>query len=189
LRMSDVTFDMRFNQMNIHSGFAEPWKVTLVDTGENTMTGGRLKRVREHIGNESFCFTYGDGVSNINVTELVKFHKEQGTLATLTAVQPPGRFGAIALPQGQTKIEHFQEKPEGDGAFINGGYFVLEPEAIDYIHDDSVMWEHEPLSKIAMDGQLSAFRHEGFWQPMDTLRDKNYLDGLWQKGKAPWKVW
>jgi glucose-1-phosphate cytidylyltransferase len=189
LRMSDVTFDMRFNQMNIHSGFAEPWKVTLVDTGENTMTGGRLKRVREHIGNESFCFTYGDGVSNINVTELVKFHKEQGTLATLTAVQPPGRFGAISLPHGQTKIEHFQEKPEGDGAFINGGYFVLEPEAIDYIHDDSVMWEHEPLSKIAMDGQLSAFRHEGFWQPMDTLRDKNYLDGLWQKGQAPWKVW
>ena len=189
LRMSDVTFDMRFNQMNIHSGNAEPWKVTLVDTGENTMTGGRLKRVREHLGNEPFCFTYGDGVSNVNVTELVKFHKEQGTLVTLTAVQPPGRFGAISLGKEQTKIDQFHEKPEGDGAWINGGYFVVDPAAIDYIADDSIMWEHEPLKKIAHEGQLSAYKHDGFWQPMDTLKDKNYLDDLWKKGSAPWKVW
>jgi glucose-1-phosphate cytidylyltransferase len=189
LRMSDVTFDMRFNQMNIHSGNAEPWRVTLVDTGENTMTGGRLKRVREHIGSDTFCFTYGDGVSNVNITELVEFHKAEKTLATLTAVQPPGRFGAISLGKEQTKIDQFHEKPEGDGAWINGGYFVLEPEVIDYIADDAVMWEHEPLKKIAQDGQLSAFKHDGFWQPMDTLRDKNYLEGLWNRGEAPWKVW
>ncbi|NJO39811.1 MAG: glucose-1-phosphate cytidylyltransferase [Cyanobacteria bacterium RU_5_0] len=189
LRMSDVTFDMRFNQMNIHAGNAEPWRVTLVDTGENTMTGGRLKRVREHIGNETFCFTYGDGVSNVNVTELVKFHKEQGTLATLTAVQPPGRFGAIALEHEQTKIQQFHEKPEGDGAWINGGFFVLEPEAVEYVADDTIMWENEPLQKLAHDGQVSAFRHTGFWQPMDSLRDKNYLEDLWKKGNAPWKVW
>ncbi len=189
LRMSDVTFDMRFNQMNIHAGNAEPWKVTLVDTGENTMTGGRLKRVREHIGSEAFCFTYGDGVSNVNVTELIKFHKAEGVAATLTAVQPPGRFGAISLTKEQTKITQFHEKPEGDGAWINGGYFVLEPEVIDYITDDAVMWEHEPLKKLAHDGKLTAFKHDGFWQPMDTLKDKMYLDDLWQKGKAPWKVW
>lgn len=189
LRMSDVTFDMRFNQMNIHAGKAEPWRVTLVDTGESTLTGGRLRRVREHIGNETFCFTYGDGVSSINVTELVQFHKEQGTQATLTAVQPPGRFGAIVLGQEQTKIENFHEKPEGDGAWINGGYFVLEPEVIDYIEGDSTTWEQEPLQKLAHLGQLSAFKHDGFWQPMDTLKDKNYLEGLWSSGKAPWKVW
>ncbi|MBD2461555.1 glucose-1-phosphate cytidylyltransferase [Oscillatoria sp. FACHB-1407] len=189
LRMSDVTFDMRFNQMNIHSGYAEPWRVTLVDTGESTLTGGRLKRVREHIGNETFCFTYGDGVSNIDVTKLVEFHKSQGGLATLTAVQPPGRFGAISLGQEQTKIESFHEKPGGDGAWINGGYFVLEPEVINYIADDSTIWEQEPLQKLAHDGHLSAFKHDGFWQPMDTLKDKNYLEGLWQSNKAPWKVW
>ncbi|MCU0570007.1 MAG: glucose-1-phosphate cytidylyltransferase [Oculatellaceae cyanobacterium Prado106] len=189
LRMSDVTFDLRYNQMNIHSGFAEPWRVTLVDTGENTMTGGRLKRVREHIGNETFCFTYGDGVSNVNITELVAFHQTQGTKATLTAVQPEGRFGAISLHQGQTQISQFHEKPEGDGAWVNGGYFVLEPEVIDYVLDDSVMWEHDPLKKLAHEGQLSAYRHDGFWQPMDTLKDRNYLEDLWKKGKAPWKVW
>lgn len=189
LRMSDVTFDMRFNQMNVHTGNAEPWRVTLVDTGENTMTGGRLKRVREHVGNETFCFTYGDGVSNVNITELVEFHKAQKTLATLTAVQPPGRFGAISLGQGQTKIDQFHEKPEGDGAWINGGYFVVEPTAIDYIADDSVMWEHDPLRKLAHDGELSAYKHDGFWQPMDTLKDKHYLEDLWKKDKAPWKVW
>lgn len=189
LRMSDVTFDMRFNQMNIHAGKAEPWRVTLVDTGENTMTGGRLKRVREHIGNETFCFTYGDGVSDVNVTKLIEFHKAEGVAATLTAVQPPGRFGAISLGKEQTKITQFHEKPEGDGAWINGGYFVLEPEVIDYIEDDTVMWEHEPLKKVAQDGKLAAFKHDGFWQPMDTLKDKNYLEDLWQKGKAPWKVW
>jgi glucose-1-phosphate cytidylyltransferase len=189
LRMSDVTFDMCSNQMNVHSGYAEPWRVTLVDTGENTMTGGRLKRVREHIGNEAFCFTYGDGVSNVNITELIQFHKDQGMLATLTAVQPEGRFGAISLGQEQTKISQFHEKPEGDGAWINGGYFVLEPDVIDYIADDAVMWEHDPLKKLAHDGQLSAYKHEGFWQPMDTLKDKNYLEKLWKDDTAPWKVW
>lgn len=189
LRMSDVTFDMRSNQMDVHNGNAEPWRVTLVDTGESTMTGGRLRRVREHIGNDTFCFTYGDGVSDVNITDVIRFHKEQGTLATLTAVQPPGRFGAIALGQGQTKIQSFHEKPEGDGAWVNGGYFVLEPEVIDYIDADSTTWEREPLQKLAQSNQLSAYRHAGFWQPMDTLRDKHYLEDLWKNGKAPWKIW
>ena len=189
LHMSDVTFDMRFNQMNVHSGYAEPWRVTLVNTGDNTMTGGRLKQVREHIGNETFCFTYGDGVSNINITELIKFHREQKTLATLSAVQPAGRFGAISLGQEQTKITSFKEKPEGDGAWINGGYFVLEPQVIDFITDSSTVWEKEPLEKLADLEELSAYKHDGFWQPMDTLRDKNYLEELWQSGKAPWQVW
>jgi len=189
LHMSDVTFDMRFNQMNVHTGNAEPWKVTLVDTGASTMTGGRLKRVREYLGNETFCFTYGDGVSNVNITQLIEFHKAQKTLATLTAVQPPGRFGAIALGQEQTKITSFQEKPGGDGAWINGGYFILEPEVIDYIAEDATVWEQEPLQKLAHDGQLSAYKHDGFWQPMDTLKDKNRLEKLWQNGEAPWKMW
>lgn len=189
LHMSDVTFDMRFNQMNVHCGYAEPWRVTLVDTGEATMTGGRLKRVREHLGSETFCFTYGDGVSDVNITELVAFHKAQGAKATLTATLPPGRFGAIVLGQEQTRIETFREKPEGDGAWINGGYFVLEPEVIDLIDDDSTVWEQEPLEKLAQEGQLSAFKHSGFWQPMDTLRDKNKLEELWQQGNAPWKIW
>ena len=189
LHMSDVTFDMRFNQMSVHCGYAEPWRITLVDTGESTMTGGRLKRVREHVGNDTFCFTYGDGVSNVNIKELIDFHKEQKTLATLTATQPPGRFGAISLGQEQTKITSFQEKPGGDGAWINGGYFVLEPEVIDYMTDDSTVWEQEPLEKLAHKEQLSAYKHDGFWQPMDTLRDKNYLEGLWKSGNAPWKVW
>ncbi|NET61280.1 MAG: glucose-1-phosphate cytidylyltransferase [Symploca sp. SIO2E6] len=189
LHMSDVTFDMRFNQMNVHTGNAEPWKVTLVDTGASTMTGGRLKRVREYLGNETFCFTYGDGVSNVDVTKLIEFHKAQKNLATLTAVQPPGRFGAIALGQEQTKITSFQEKPEGDGAWINGGYFILEPEVIDYIAEDATVWEQEPLKKLAQDGQLSAYKHDGFWQPMDTLKDRNRLEKLWQSGEAPWKVW
>ncbi|MEM9806315.1 MAG: glucose-1-phosphate cytidylyltransferase [Cyanobacteria bacterium P01_D01_bin.56] len=189
LHMSDVTFDMRFNQMNVHAGKAEPWRVTLVDTGDNTMTGGRLKRVREHLGNEDFCFTYGDGVASVNVTELIEFHKQQGSLATLTAVQPPGRFGAISLGQEQTKIKNFQEKPEGDGAWINGGFFVLNPQVIDYIDDDSISWEKEPLQKLAHMEELSAYKHDGFWQPMDTLRDKRYLEKLWQANEAPWKVW
>ncbi|MGL5942320.1 MAG: glucose-1-phosphate cytidylyltransferase [Waterburya sp.] len=188
LHRSDVTFDMRFNQMNVHQGNAEPWRVTLIDTGESTMTGGRLKRVAEHI-TETFCFTYGDGVSNINIQELIAFHKEQNTLATLTATQPPGRFGAICLGQEQTKITSFQEKPEGDGAWINGGYFVLEPEVIDFIADDSTVWEQEPMKKLAHLEQLSAYKHHGFWQPMDTLRDRNYLEKLWQSDNAPWKVW
>ncbi len=187
--MSDVTFDMRFNQMNVHNGYAEPWQVTLVDTGEKTMTGGRLKRVRDYIGNETFCFTYGDGVSDVNIKELIAFHKEQGTLATLTATQPPGRFGAICLGREQAKITNFQEKPQGDGAWISGGYFVLEPEVIDFIADESTVWEKEPLQKLAHMEQLSAYKHQGFWQPMDTLRDKNYLEDLWKTGDAPWKVW
>ncbi|CCH65849.1 Glucose-1-phosphate cytidylyltransferase [Richelia intracellularis HM01] len=189
LYMSDITFDMRFNQMNIHSGYAEPWRVTLVDTGDTTMTGGRLKRVQEHVGSQTFCFTYGDGVSDINITEIIKFHQEQNTLATLTAVQPPGRFGAIFLENEQTKITSFREKPQGDGAWINGGYFVLEPEVIDLISDDSTIWEKEPLEKLAVMHQLSAYKHKGFWQPMDTLRDKNYLEKLWQESDAPWKTW
>ena len=189
LHMSDVTFDMRFNQMNVHAGKAEPWRVTLVDTGDSTMTGGRLKRVKEHLGSEDFCFTYGDGVSNVNITELLEFHKQQGTLATLTAVQPPGRFGAISLAQEQTKITQFQEKPEGDGAWINGGFFVLNPQVIDYIEDDSISWEKEPLQKLAHMEELSAYKHDGFWQPMDTLRDKRYLEKLWQANEAPWKSW
>jgi glucose-1-phosphate cytidylyltransferase len=189
LHMSDVTFDLRYNHMNVHSGNAEPWKITLIDTGETTMTGGRLKRVREHIGSETFCLTYGDGVSDVNVTELIKFHQSQGSLATLTAVQPPGRFGAIALHEGQTKIESFQEKPEGDGAWINGGYFVVEPQVIDFIEGDETVWEQGPLTKLANMDQLSAFRHSGFWQPMDTLRDRTKLEELWASGKAPWKVW
>ncbi len=189
LHMSDVTFDMRFNQMNVHAGNAEPWRVTLVDTGENTMTGGRLRRVREHVGNETFCFTYGDGVSNVNITELINFHQEQKNFATLTAVQPPGRFGAIILGHEQTKISSFREKPEGDGAWINGGYFVLEPDVINLIADDTTVWEQQPLEKLAEMEQLCAYKHEGFWQPMDTLRDKNYLEELWNNGKAPWKVW
>ncbi|MBD1943068.1 glucose-1-phosphate cytidylyltransferase [Coleofasciculus sp. FACHB-712] len=189
LHMSDVTFDMRFNQMNVHCGYAEPWRVTLVDTGDQTMTGGRLKRVREHIGNQTFCFTYGDGVANVNIQELIDFHREQKCLATLTATQPPGRFGAISLEPDQHKITTFREKPEGDGAWINGGYFVLEPEVIDYIEDDTTIWEQEPLKKLSQDGHLAAYRHPGFWQPMDTLRDKNYLEELWKSGNAPWKVW
>ncbi|HEY9297270.1 glucose-1-phosphate cytidylyltransferase [Microcoleus sp. FACHB-SPT15] len=189
LHMSDVTFDMRFNQMNVHSGYAEPWKVTLVDTGENTMTGGRLKRVKEHVGKDTFCFTYGDGVSAVNIKELLDFHKEQKTLATLTATRPAGRFGALALGEDDNKIASFREKQDGDGAWINGGYFVLEPEVIDYIADDETVWEKEPLEKLAESNQLSAYKHSGFWQPMDTLRDKNYLEDLWKSGKAPWKVW
>lgn len=189
LHRSDVTFDMRFNQMNVHNGYAEPWRVTLVDTGDHTMTGGRLKRVREHIGDNTFCFTYGDGVSNINITELVNFHQQQGTMGTLTATQPPGRFGAICLEHEQTKITSFQEKPGGDGAWINGGYFVLEPEVIDFIQGDETVWEQNPLEKLAQLGQLSAYRHSGFWHPMDTLRDKNHLEQLWKNNQAEWKVW
>jgi glucose-1-phosphate cytidylyltransferase len=189
LHMSDVTFDLRYNQMNVHNGNAEPWKVTLVDTGDSSMTGGRLKRVKEHVGSETFCLTYGDGVSNVNVSELIRFHKQQGLLGTLTAVQPPGRFGAITLGEKQSTISSFQEKPEGDGAWINGGFFVLEPQVIDFIEGDGTVWEQEPLRKLATLGQLSAYKHPGFWQPMDTLRDKQYLEDLWAKDKAPWKVW
>lgn len=187
LHMSNVTFDMVNNKMEVHQNHVEPWRVTLVDTGEATMTGGRLKRIRPYLEDEDFCFTYGDGVGDINVTELVAFHKAQKTLATLTATQPPGRFGAIKL-EGQ-KVTTFQEKPDGDGGWINGGFFVLSPKVIDYIEGDSTLWERVPMEQIAKEGQMSAFLHRGFWQPMDTLRDKNYLEELWNLGKAPWNVW
>ncbi|MCS6814874.1 MAG: glucose-1-phosphate cytidylyltransferase [Cyanobacteria bacterium] len=189
LHLSDVIFDMQLNQRTFISGKAEPWRVTVVDTGDNTMTGGRLKRVREYIGKETFCMTYGDGVGSVNISEAIAFHKAQKRLATMTAVQPPGRFGAVVLGEEDTQITSFHEKPSGDGAWINGGFFVLEPEVIDYIADDSTVWEQDPLRKLASDGQLSAFKHEGFWQPMDTLRDKNLLENLWASGNPPWKVW
>ncbi len=180
---------MKNGVTQIHNKRSEPWKVTLVDTGEGTLTGGRLKRVREYIGKERFCFTYGDGVANVNITELVKFHESQKVIATLTATKPPGRFGGITLRAGQHKIDSFREKPDGDGAWINGGYFVLEPEAIDEIEGDQTTWEREPLENLANKGQLAAYQHTGFWQPMDTLRDMQYLQGLWDSGKAPWKIW
>jgi glucose-1-phosphate cytidylyltransferase len=187
LHMSDVTFDMEHNKMEVHQRFAEPWKVTLVDTGEETMTGGRLKRVRDYLGDEDFCFTYGDGVSDVDIAESIRFHKTQKTLATLTAVQPAGRFGALDMDSH--RVRGFQEKPQGDGGWINGGFFVLSPKVIDLIKDDSTIWEREPMEHLASNGQLSAYMHRGFWQPMDTLRDKNHLEELWQSGKAPWKVW
>lgn len=187
LNNSDVTFDMRNNSMEVHRNDTEPWRLTLVHTGHNTMTGGRLKRVRDYIGDEKFCMTYGDGLSNVNIQALARFHKESGTLATLTAVQQPGRFGAFTLGADEDKIHHFQEKPNGsEMPWINGGFFVLEPRVIDYIKDENTSWEKEPLEKLAKEGQLSAFRHTGFWQPMDTLRDKNVLEEMWQSGKAPW---
>ena len=174
--------------MDVHHKRAEPWTVTLVDTGERTMTGGRLKRVQPYIKDEEmFCFTYGDGVSNVNVKKLIEYHKQQQTLATLTAVLPPGRFGALDLQNG--KVNHFMEKPKGDGALINGGFFVLSPKVIEYINNDSTIWEREPMEALAKDGQISAFQHEGYWQPMDTLRDKMQLEELWVSGNAPWKVW
>ena len=188
LHQSDITFDMVNNKMEIHQNTAESWKITLIDTGANTLTGGRLKRVKDYLTeDEDFCFTYGDGVADINITELIAFHKAQGTLATLTATQPPGRFGVIKF--NDHKVSSFQEKPEGDGNWINGGYFVLSPKVIDYITDDRTTWESEPMEKLAKEGQLSAFKHSGFWRPMDTLRDKQYLEALWDAGKAPWKKW
>jgi glucose-1-phosphate cytidylyltransferase len=189
IHTSDVTFDMRKGKRDVHQNGAEPWKVTLIDTGENTMTGGRIKRVKEYIGDETFCLTYGDGVTDLDIKKLIAFHKEQKTHATLTAVQSPGRFGAFSLEKSQTKISAFKEKPKGDGAWINGGFFVLEPEVIDYISNDSTVWEGEPLEKLAHEGMLSAFKHGGFWQPMDTLRDKMYLEKLWQSGSPPWRQW
>lgn len=188
LHMSDVTFDMSKNTMEVHQRNAEPWRVTLVDTGEDTMTGGRLKRVADYVRNEeAFCFTYGDGVGDLNIVELLAFHRTQGVKATLTATIPPGRFGALDLVA--QKVNSFKEKPKGDGAMINGGFFVLSPKVIDYIKDDTTIWEREPLERLAQEGQLAAYQHHGFWQPMDTLRDKNHLEELWQSGDAPWKVW
>lgn len=186
LHTSDVTFDMQKNEMEVHVRNAEPWRVTLVDTGDETLTGGRLKRVKQYVKDEeAFCFTYGDGVSDVNITELIEFHKNHNKLATLTATQPPGRFGALDLDGN--KIKSFQEKPQGDGAWVNGGFFVLSPKVIDYIEGDNIMWERKPMEILAKEGQLQAFFHHGFWQPMDTLRDKVLLEELWQSGKAPWK--
>ena len=189
LHVSDITFDMKNDVTEVHHRTAEPWRVTLIDTGNATMTGGRLKRVRDYVGDESFCFTYGDGVSNVDITRLIEFHRSENSLVTLTAVKPPGRFGGLSLRKEQSRVEAFREKPDGDGSWINGGFFVVEPRAIDEIEGDQTSWEREPLEKIANRGQLSAYKHEGFWQPMDTLRDMNYLQELWDSGAAPWKVW
>jgi len=187
LHMSDVTFDMQQNSMQVHHHNAEPWQVTVIDTGEETMTGGRLKRVGKYLGDKDFCLTYGDGVADVDIGRLIEFHKKRGRLATLTAVQPPGRFGALNIED--YKIKSFDEKPEGDGGWINGGYFVLSPKVIDYIDGDSISWEKGPLQRLANEEQLSAYCHAGFWQPMDTLRDKSMLESLWQQDRALWKVW
>ncbi len=191
LHMSDVTFDMQANRMEVHHQHAEPWRVTLVDTGEHTLTGGRLKRVADYLKDEeAFCFTYGDGVSNVDITALLKFHKDHGKLASITSVQPPGRYGALNMSsQVPGQVMGFTEKPPGDGGAINGGFFVLNPKVIDYIADDQTPWESQPLERLAKEGQMMAYHHEDFWQPMDTLRDKNLLEDLWSKNKAPWKVW
>jgi glucose-1-phosphate cytidylyltransferase len=187
LHMSDVTFDMQNNKMEVHHRHAEPWRVTLVDTGEATMTGGRLKRIAEHVDGEDFCMTYGDGVSNVDITALLEFHRAHGKQATVTATQPPGRYGALNL-DGNT-VKSFVEKPMGDGGWINGGFFVLNPKVLDLVDGDDTIWERKPLESLAAADQLEAFFHRGFWQPMDTLRDKVHLEELWQSGKAPWKVW
>lgn len=188
LHMSDITFDMQNNSVEVHNKRAEPWKVTLVDTGDHSMTGGRIKRIYDYVkDDEAFCLTYGDGVADINVSELVKFHQAHGKQATLTATYAPGRFGAIDITNNQ--ITQFTEKPKGDGARINGGFFVLSPKVIDLIEGDTTIWEQEPLKSLAADGELMAYKHDGFWQPMDTLRDKTHLEELWEANKAPWKTW
>ena len=187
LHMSDVTFDMTDNSVEIHQNAAEPWKVTLVDTGENTMTGGRLKRVSDYINDDDFCFTYGDGLSDVNITSLIEFHKNHGKLATVTAVFPPGRYGALDM-DGK-KVVSFMEKPLGDGNKINGGYFVLSPKCLDKIESDITKWEDKPIEELTNNGQLMAYVHKGFWQPMDTLREKIILEELWASGNAPWKIW
>ncbi|MGH8122364.1 MAG: glucose-1-phosphate cytidylyltransferase [Rudaea sp.] len=187
LHMSDVTIDLSTNKLDVHHKHAEPWRITLVDTGEDTQTGGRLKRVSDYLDGNTFCFTYGDGLADIDIAAELAFHRDKGTMATMCAVQPAGRFGAIDIQDN--RITRFEEKPLGDGSWINGGYFVLEPRALDYIKDDTTIWERAPLEKLARDGQISAYTHEGFWQPMDTLRDKTKLEELWQSGRAPWKVW
>ena len=188
LHMSDVTFNMRDNTMKVHDQRAEDWNITLVDTGDDSMTGGRLRRVADYVKDEeAFCFTYGDGVSDLDISATLAFHKAHGKAATLTATFPPGRFGALDIQNGQ--VLNFKEKPKGDGALINGGFFVLSPAVLDYLEDDGTTWEQESLMKLAAEGQLMAYEHPGFWQPMDTLRDKHYLEDLWQSGKAPWKSW
>lgn len=188
LHMSDVTFDMRSNRMEVHQKRAEPWNITLVDTGDDSMTGGRLRRVADYVRrDEAFCLTYGDGVSDVDISASIAFHKTHGKAATLTAAFPPGRFGALDL-EGQ-QVKRFMEKPKGDGAMINGGFFVLSPRVLDYLEDDMTVWEQRPLQRLATDGELMAFEHHGFWQPMDTLRDRTYLEELWASGRAPWKHW
>ena len=188
LHMSDVTFDMQHNRMDVHQRNAEPWRVTLVDTGDETLTGGRLKRVADYVKDEeAFCFTYGDGVADVDISALLAFHKQHGKRATVTSVQPPGRYGALEL-QG-TLVKGFVEKPKGDGGWINGGFFVLSPACLEYVQGDTSSWESEPLARLAAEGELQAFEHTGFWQPMDTLRDKNHLEALWDTGNAPWKCW
>jgi glucose-1-phosphate cytidylyltransferase len=186
---SDCRFDLKNNRMEVLRNRVEPWNVTLIDTGERTMTGGRLRRVRQYLGDESFCLTYGDGVSDVNISALIEFHREQKALATLTATQPPGRFGVLTLAATQTHVHDFREKPGADGAWVNGGFFVVEPSALDYIADDSTIWEREPLQRLAKTDALAAYKHTGFWQPMDTLRDKIVLEELWASGNPPWKVW
>ena len=187
LHTTDVTFDISKGELEIHNNKTEPWKVTLIDTGEETMTGGRLKRISQFVGGQDFCMTYGDGVSNVNIAKLVDFHRAHGRLCTVTATRPPGRFGALGL-EGES-VTHFQEKPLGDGGYINGGFFVVSPKCFDYIDGDSTVWEQEPMKRLAEDGQMKAFLHDDFWLPMDTVRDRRQLEGLWQTGKAPWKVW
>ena len=186
LHMSDVTFDMKENSMEVHSKRSEPWRVTIVDTGDDTLTGGRLKRVAPYV-DETFCMTYGDGVADVNIAGGIEYHRKQGLKATVTAVQPSGRFGALGLADGKVAI--FQEKPQGDGARVNGGYFVLEPSVFEYIESDNTLWEKSPLERLSKEGQLAAYEHDGFWQPMDTLRDKQLLERLWEERKAPWKTW
>lgn len=186
LHNSDVTFDIAQNKMEVHQKFVEPWKITLIDTGINTMTGGRLKRVEKYLDDETFCFTYGDGLSDVNISKLISFHKKRKIAATLTAVQPPGRYGILHLTKDN--VDSFVEKPQGDGSWINGGFFVLEPRIIDYIDGDDSVWEREPLQRLAKEGQLLAYKHKGFWHSVDTLRDKNYLEQLW-KSNPPWKIW
>ena len=188
LHMSDITFDINKNKISIHQNQSEPWKVTLIDTGHDSQTGGRIKRIKNHISEgETFCMTYGDGVSNVNISELINKHKSNQMLATVTAVQPPGRFGSLKLDE--TNVTSFKEKPEGDGAWINGGFFVLEPEIFDYIEDDQSIWEEDPMKLLAQNNQLGYFKHDGFWQPMDTLKEHQNLDALWKNNSAPWKVW
>jgi len=187
LHRSDVTFDIQNNSMEVHQKFVEPWKITLIDTGLDTMTGGRLKRVKDYVGDETFCFTYGDGLSNIDISKLIQFHKDKKSIATVTAVQQPGRFGILNFKD--ELISEFNEKPSDDGTWINGGYFVLEPQVFDYIENDSTVWEKDPLEKLAKENQLQGFKHKGFWHPIDTMREKNHLESLWNSNKAPWKNW
>ena len=186
---ASVTVDMTRNSVEIESDGTEPWRVVLADTGDETMTGGRLKRVRKYLDDETFCLTYGDGVADVDVTRSIAFHRQHARLCTMTAMQPPGRWGAFALGDDDVRVQHFREKPEGDGAWVNGGFFICEPKVIDYIEGDGTVWEREPMTNIAHDGQMVAYKHTGFWQPMDTLRDKNLLEELWASGRAPWKVW